>query len=199
MKRFFAFAAVAALLLTGCAGGQETPVTTAPTAQTETQPAVQESPAPLEVLQTVWEAMPEDSKFPSFGGEMTEEIQEGPGAYNMTGTDPLIYSLLVPEQQVDKVKEAASLIHMMNANTFTCGAFRVEGVSAEEFASAMKERILTNQWICGFPERLVIAAVGDTTVVSAFGMGDVLNPFVDQLTAAYSGSIRLLADEPIGG
>lgn len=197
MKRAFAILALAALL-TGCGSSKAPAATTAPTAApTETTVAAAPAPAPLEILETVWAAIPEDSKFPACGGEMTDTIQEGPGALDPANTDVLLYTLLVPEEQVANVKEAASLIHMMNTNTFTCGAFRLEGVTDGVFADAMKNRILSNQWMCGFPERLIIASFGDDTVLCAYGKNSTLDPFMDQLTKAYSGQMVLLVDEPI--
>ena len=51
--------------------------------------------------------------------------------------------------------------------------------------------------MCGFPERLIIASFGDDTVLCAYGKNSALNPFMDQLTKAYSGQMVLLVDEPI--
>lgn len=203
MKRALALMLLA-VLLTGC--GRKAPAPTAATGPAQTAPVttapsttapVLPAPAPLELLETVWNALPEENRFPSFGGDMTDEIQEGPGAYDLSSTDALAYTLLVPEEQLPNVKEAASLIHMMNANTFTCGTFRLEGVSAADFTEAMDERIASNQWMCGFPERMVIASFGDDTVLTAFGQEDALNPFLDQLTRTYSGQMVILVDEPI--
>ena len=143
MKRALSILMLAALL-TGC-GSSKAPAPTA--APTETTVAAAPAPAPLEILETVWAAIPEENRFPACGGEMTDTIQEGPGALDPANTDVLLYTLLVPEEQVANVKEAATLLHMMNANTFTCGAFRLEGVTDGVFADAMKNRILNNQWM----------------------------------------------------
>ena len=193
MKRALSILMLAALL-TGC-GSSKAPAPTA--APTETTVAAAPAPAPLEILETVWAAIPEENRFPACGGEMTDTIQEGPGALDPANTDALLYTLLVPEEQVANVKEAATLLHMMNANTFTCGAFRLEGVTDGVFADAMKNRILNNQWMCGFPERLIIASFGDDTVLCAYGKNSALDPFMDQLTKTYSGQMVLLVDEPI--
>lgn len=205
MKKFVACMALTTLLLTGC--GSKTPAPTtpsttqtttpAPTAPAETAPAQTAVPTPLEILTTVWEALPEDSRFPATGGDMGEELVEGPGALTLDNTEPLIYTLLVPEEKASNVKEAASLLHMMNANTFTCGVFRVEDISAADFGLAMKERILSNQWMCGFPDRLIIATFGDDTVLSMFGKEGTITPFLEQLTKAFGDHMTLVADSPI--
>ena len=108
------------------------------------------------------------------------------------------YSLLIPAEQVTNVTEAASMIHMMNANTFTCAAYKLaEGVTAADFGAAMKDAVLGNQWMCGFPDSLLIRSFGDSYVVVAFGVNDAMTPFETHLTAAYPG-METVANETIG-
>ena len=82
-----------------------------------------------------------------------------------------------------------ALMHMMNANTFTCGAFHVtksEDVTA--VADSLKENILKRQWMCGFPDKLVVITVDDY-VVSAFGNGELIDNFKAKLTAVYKSAV----------
>ena len=79
--------------------------------------------------------------------------------------------------------EAASLVHAMNLNTFTAGAFKVADAAA--FAETMHEAIASNQWMCGFPEKMVIATFGNEYVLAMFGLNDAINPFEEKLVAAY--------------
>ena len=90
------------------------------------------------------------------------------------------------------------MIHMMNTNTFTCAAFKLaEGVSAADFGAAMKDVVLNNQWMCGFPDRLLISSLGGAYVVMAFGVNDAMNPYEAHLTAVYPG-METVASETIG-
>ena len=60
-------------------------------------------------------------------------------------------------------------MHMMNANTFTCGALRVKnGDDAAKLAEDLRDAIQNKQWMCGFPDKLVIATLGNY-VVSVYG------------------------------
>ena len=89
------------------------------------------------------------------------------------------------------------MIHMMNANTFTCGVFKLaDGVTAADFGAAMKDAVLNNQWMCGFPETLLIRNFGDTYVLVAFGVNDAMTTFEQHLSAAYPG-METIASEPI--
>ncbi len=182
--------ALALLLLAGCGNSQsQTPATT--------EPAVTGPASALEILETVWGQYAEEEKFSIIGGNMEANIMGQPGNYDLAYAENMTYNLLVPADQIENISEAASMIHMMNANTFTCGAFQLkEGVSAADFASAMEAAVQGNMWMCGFPERLIITGIGDSFVVVAFGVGDVMTPYAEHLAAAYPGA-STLCDEPI--
>lgn len=191
MKKFLALilALTMAVSMAAC-GGNSTE---------ETQEIVaQEMPASaLEILENVWAEYAEEEKFPIIGGDMANPVDNAPGNYNIADEN-ISYSLLIPAEQVANITEAASMIHMMNANTFTCAAFKLAGgVAAADFGAAMKDAVLNNQWMCGFPERLLVRSFGDSYVVVAFGVNDAMTPFDTHLSAAYPG-MQTLADEAIG-
>lgn len=193
MKKIFAIvmaAAMALSMLAGC-GSEKPQETTVPT----TAPA-EVAASPLELLETVWGLYTEEERFPSTGGEISETLTEGPGAYTQL-TEDNSYALLIPADQLGNVSEAASLMHMMNSNTFTCGAYRLsDGVSGESFGEAMKDAIQNNQWMCGFPDKLLIESVGDSFLVAAFGHEEIMDTFKTHLEEAYPMS-QVLAEEPI--
>ena len=91
------------------------------------------------------------------------------------------------------------MIHMMNANTFTCGAVRlVEGADVEAFANTMRDAIQNNQWMCGFPETLTIAVIDGEYVLIAFGVNDAMNPFMTHFAEAYA-EAEILFNEAVAG
>ena len=49
----------------------------------------------------------------------------------------------------------------------------------------MKTAIQGNQWMCGFPEKLLTAKVTDDYVVVAFGNGEIVETFKGKLAAQY--------------
>ena len=164
------------------------------TAAPETTEAATGAAAALDILDTTWNLFGEDEKFFVMGGDFENMVDGAPGAVNVAGVDFLMGNLIVPEAETANVTEAASLIHAMNANTFTCAAYAVADVQA--FADAMKTAIQGNHWMCGFPEKLVIAEV-DGFVVVMFGHGDAVNPFLTNLQTAYP-TTNVLAEEAIG-
>ena len=55
---------------------------------------------------------------------------------------------------------------------------------------------MNNRWMCGFPDSLLIRAVGDQYVVVAFGVNDAMTPFESHMSAAYPGA-ETIVNEPI--
>ena len=170
--------------------GEDTmPTFTAPVLGDETEPAGDASA--VAVLENIWAKYGDDEKFAVIGGNMENPVDGAPGNYDMAYAENLTYNLLVPAEQLTNVSEAATMIHMMNANTFTSGVIRLaDGVDAAAFAAAMRDAIQGNQWMCGFPETLVIASIGDYVLI-AFGVNDAMNPFQAHLAEAYPDAVSL--------
>lgn len=156
---------------------------------------------PLELLNTVWASYADDEKFAAAGGDMlTEETTnwEGPAAFGVTGDaiDGLGATLHFPTESASKLTEAASLMHAMNANTFTCGAFKVADANEmDALVTEIKTTIDGTQWMCGFPEKVLIAKTGDV-IVSVVGNADLVDGFNAKLTAAYADT-TVVIDEAI--
>lgn len=164
---------------------------------TDTSEAVKDAVSdPLEVLKKVWETYGEDEKFASTGGDFTDEIVEGPGAYNELDGEVLDSVLGFPAASIDKIDSAASFMHMMNQNTFTSGAYHVKDTAnIDTLASDLRDNIQARQWMCGFPDSLIVASVGEV-VISAYGKEQFINNFVDKLSAVYPDA-KVIVTEPI--
>lgn len=152
---------------------------------------------PLTILETIWSRYADEEKFAIMGGNAESGVFDAPGEYDLAYAENLTFNLLVPGERIPDVDKVASMIHAMNANTFTCGAFRLaEGVSAQDFAAAMQEAVQGNMWMCGFPERLVIASPEEGHIIMAFGVDGAMEPFFTHLREAYP-EAEILFDEPI--
>lgn len=203
MKKMITCTLIAALMLSlfaGCASSgnnsettpfqtETIPYQTAPVLGGETEPATQPSgdvqASAVTVLENIWAKYGDDEKFAVIGGNMENPVDGAPGNYDMAYAENLSYNLLIPAEQLTSVDEAATMIHMMNANTFTGGVVHLaEGTDVAAFASAMRDAIQGNQWMCGFPETLVIASIGDYVLI-AFGVNDAMTPFQTHLAEAY--------------
>ena len=152
----------------------------------------------LELLETVWNSYGDDEKFSAAGGDMSEEnmTMDAPGVYGLEDAEAVDATLGLPAASVDKIDDAASLVHMMNANTFTCGAYHVKDEKdIPDLAAALKDNIMARQWMCGFPDKLVIVSV-DSYVVSFFGNEEIVDQFRDKLTGAYQ-SASVISEDPI--
>lgn len=150
----------------------------------------------LALLTKVWGSYTDDEKFPAAGGDYENPVEDAPGAVSIADADNLNYMLTLPVEDAGKIDGAASLSHMMNANTFTCGAFHVTSKDdVETVASDLRDAIQSKQWMCGFPDKLVIATLGNY-VVSVYGDEELVNTFRDKFTATYSDS-TIAYDEAI--
>ena len=126
-----------AFAMTACGGNA---------AEETTVPAQQMPGSALEILENIWADYAEEEKFAVIGGGMGAPVDGAPGSYDIADEN-ITYNLLIPAEQLANVTEAASMIHMMNPNTFTGAVYKLaEGVSAADFGNAMKEAILGNQW-----------------------------------------------------
>ena len=183
-------AAMLTLSLVAC-GGKETSNSESDNEQVSVNSA-------LELLTTVWNSYTDDEKFPVMGGDMSDEnmTADAPGKFGIDDTNALDTTLGFPASSGEQIDDAASLIHMLNANTFTCGAFRVKNQSdSAGLTAAIKDNIMQRQWLCGFPDKLVIMKI-DSYVVSFFGTTDLVDTFKTKLAAAYP-SAETICDEPI--
>ena len=191
MKKMITLILALAMVMSMAACGQKTPPqTNAP--ETETQapettaaPTVEVPASALEILENVWALFGDDEKFPVMGGDFEAMIPDAPGAVNLATPDFIVGTLLVPETEAANVTDAAALVHSMMLNNFTCGVFRVSG-DAAAFADAMYGKISTNPWMCGMPEKMVIAVIGGEYVLAVFGVNDAVNPFETTLAQAYA-------------
>ena len=195
MKKILAIvlALVMVMAMAGCNNnGSETTTTAATTAGIVTAESA------LALLEGAWGNYAEDEKFAVIGGDFGNPVDNAPGVYDLKEAEGLSATLLIPADQLANVTEAATMVHMMNANTFTGGAVRLaEGTDTAAFALAVRDAIQNNQWMCGFPEKLVVATLGDHIVI-AYGLNDAMGPFQQHLVEAYP-DITLTYDEVIGG
>ena len=150
----------------------------------------------LEILEKVWSKYSTDEKFPATGG-YGKHIKDGnPGKIDVGDAETLDFELGFPKAQASEINDAASLMHMLNQNNFSCGVYHVKSSgNAEALAGKMKDNILSRQWLCGLPEKLVILTVGDY-IVSVFGAAELTDTFIAKLSAEYS-SAKPIFNVPI--
>ena len=193
MKKILALllAAVMVLSLAACTDKGSEGGATSPSGAQTNQPK-----SALEILEKVWSKYSTDEKFPATGGSEKHMKEDMPGKFDVSDAEALDFELGFPKAQASEIDDAASLMHMLNQNNFSCGVYHVkDSGNAEALAGKIKENILARQWLCGFPEKLVILTVGDY-IVSVFGAGELTDTFVAKLSAEYS-SAKQLYDVPI--
>lgn len=149
-----------------------------------------------DLLNSIYTSFAEDQKFPIGGGDSANLVMDAPGAFDITNVEELESSLGFPSSQAANIDGAASMIHMMNANTFTGAAYHlIDGADADAFAEAVKETVLAKQWICGMPDTLVILSA-DGYIITAYGNAELIENFKTTALSAVSGS-EVILETPI--
>lgn len=145
----------------------------------------------------VWAQFSEENQFPAAGGDSENQV-EGPGKYALTeeNAEMFKYLLHVTDELYDMLDDdAATLQHMMNTNTFSSAVVKLkDSAKASDFAQAYKDAIQSQQWMCGFPDKVVVISVGDY-VVMAYGSEDNINNLVAACTAVEAQS-EVLVEAP---
>ncbi len=151
----------------------------------------------LEVLEKIWEKQPEDMRFPVSGGNIEYHMEQmdkdpnyvmpnAPGNYDMTYAENLSFILYVPADLLGNFDEAATMTNAMMANNFTAGVLHMtEGTDVDAVANQVKDALASTNWVCGTPEQMLVAVVGGEYLLIAFGIGDFMNPFMQNLNTVY--------------
>lgn len=178
MKKIMAICLAALMLvaLAACAGGGSTT-------------KLEGVEAPVDILNATWAKYAEEEKFFAMGGDYNNVVDNAPGAFDIADTESLAAQLVCTGDAATMIDGAASIMHAMNANTFTGAAYHLaDAKNADAFVAAMQENIKNNQWMCGFPETLLIVTLGDYVVVS-FGAADITATFKTHLTTSYESAV----------
>lgn len=207
MKKLFAFLLIAALIaaLTGCrpaAPADTTPSTqpsTAPTdtptqgtTETPTQGTAGAETDSAKILANIWQAYAENERFAVYGGAVENSVADAPGDLDISNAEELTGRYLLPQEQLSSVKEAASMVHLMNNNIFTAVVFRLsDGAEMQTVAKALRDNVQGNQWICGQPDKLLVADMKDGHLLMVFGSNDAVNTFKAKLTGVYADATTL--------
>jgi hypothetical protein len=152
-----------------------------------------------DVINKVVDTYTEENKFFAVGGDINAPVDGKAGLMNLADTEVVNSMLHTNDELLADVDEVASFVHAMNANTFTSGAFKLKSAGdAETFATSLKDSVLATQWMCGFPEKIVIFNVnGGDYVVYAIGNGEAIDYFKTQLTTVMGESAVVVTEEAV--
>ncbi len=188
MKKLAVFMLTMALALgvTACGGS-----TNNETAANDT-----EGKTAVDILNDVWAVYEEDEKFAIAGGDYENMVSDAPGTVNVADGETLDALLGFPAASAGLIDDGASMMHMMNQNTFTAGVYHVTNAEdVQAVADSVKENIMNRQWMCGFPDDLVIYSVGADYVAVAFGAEETVDSFEDHLEEVYKSATNLYDED----
>lgn len=183
MKKWISLILVLAAMLAMTACGQSGTKT-----PTESLPPDPVPASSLEVLEKIWNEMPQEQKMPVFGGDSSAVVEDAPGVYDLAD-DGAVYTLLIPETELGKLDGAAAMVHSLMRNVFTCSAAHVSnGNSAKEFGEAMYNSVREHVFDCGAPDQVMVAVIGGEYVVTCYGSEENISNVVTAMKAVYPGA-----------
>jgi hypothetical protein len=166
--------------LIGCGKAAETPGDVTVTETVDVTDAA-------DLLTQVWNSYDDADKFAIGGGDYNNMVMDAPGKFDVSMVEDLDAMLGLPQSSASMIDDAASVMHMMNANTFTAGAYHVsDAANQQTVVDSLKENIMNRQWMCGFPDTLIVAKVGGEYVVSAFGNAEIIENFKNKLSETFT-------------
>lgn len=177
-------------ILSGCGDKQKTPEESGEGKESAYEKAV-------DILNEVVKLYGEDEMFAMYGGNQENAVMDAPGEFDVSKTEELKMTLGLPAEQAENIDDAASMVHMMNANTFTGAVYHLkEGTDLTAFTDAVKENILATQWLCGQPDTLIIMDVDGQYVITAYGEAGIMEIFKNHALSALDGS-QVIVETPI--
>ena len=105
-------------------------------------------------------------------------------------------SFCIPTDAIAMVDDASTIMHAMNANNFSAAAYHVtDAANMQTIVDGIKNQTMNNQWLCGFPEKLIIVTVGEDYLVTAFGSADIVDNFNAKLAEVYGNAVVVSVEE----
>lgn len=151
----------------------------------------------LDVLKEVVKVYKENEVFAMYGGNQENPVMDAPGKFDISKTEELENVLGLPQSQASNIEDAASMVHMMNTNTFTGAVYRLKSsTDINNFAEAVKANILAKQWLCGQPDTLILINVDGTYIITAYGEAEIMQIFKNNALSALSGA-KVIVETPI--
>lgn len=148
-----------------------------------------------EVLNKVLEAYKEDQLFPVEGGDVEKPVMNKAGVYDISKKDELDQFLGLPKNLVDQIDGAASMIHQLNANTFTSASYHLkDGTDAKVFVKEIYDYLEKRQWVCGAPDTFLAIQVDGGYVITVFGKKELMDVFKEHATTVLTGSEVILEE-----
>ena len=120
---------------------------------------------------------------------MNNPVDNAPGNLDMSVAEEIASKYLLPADLLAQVDEGASMVHLMNRNLFTSAVCLLkEQTNMEAFAKTLRDNIQKNQWICGQPDKLLVARAEGNYLLVAFGSEDAMQTFNTRFAQSFSGA-----------
>lgn len=173
--------------------------------ESETEKVVEIASA-NDILIKVWETYEEkdtdgnmyNDRFAIMGGHFESAVMDMPAQYDLTKTSDLELIYCVPQTVIPMLDDAATMVHLMAASTFTAGAYHVaDAANVRTAVDAIRQQIQGNHWLDGFPDAYFVATVDEQYVIAVVGNAEVVDNFKATLQKIYGKQFVMQVEESI--
>ena len=212
MKRLIALALALLMLTMSFVACEKTETETTTEAENQTEAPVVETTeeavvlpyaSAIELLNIIFNGYnataTEDTMLYVAGGNINNfetTSMEGPAAFIALADEDYDQNLGIPASEVAKIESAASMFNMMNTNVFNCYTVQfAAGTDVDASIEAIKSNILSRQWICGAPEKLVIIKCPGDSILVIWGVvefGGIVDPVAASVLTLVEGATTVV-------
>lgn len=146
------------------------------------------------LLGAVYNTYSEEDKLPVCGGNGENGNPEGPGAFTLDNGEEFETVTGFPADYIENVSDAATMMHLMNANNLTAAAFKFDG-DTNAMIDAYTKSIDDKSWLCGAPETFVLMKA-DGYIISVFGENGMVDSFV-KYTEGLIENTEVVVNQPV--
>jgi len=167
------------------------------TQETETEFRVEIADAE-DILLKTWNAYKTEDHFKIMGGHFTSAVVGLPAKYDLTQTTDLVQMYCFPENQIETIDDAATMIDLYNAARFTAGVYHISDVaSVQSVVDEIKNQVSANEWHGEKPEKLYVIKVDEQYVVSVYGREPLVELFKQKLVSVYQTMVEVVIEEKL--
>lgn len=167
------------------------------TQETETEFRVEIADAE-DILLKTWNAYKTEDHFKIMGGHFTSAVVGLPAKYDLTQTTDLVQMYCFPENQIETIDDAATMIDLYNAARFTAGVYHIFDVaSVQSVVDEIKNQVSANEWHGEKPEKLYVIKVDERYVVSVYGREPLVELFKQNLVSLYQTMVEVVIEEKL--
>ncbi len=149
-----------------------------------------------EILTKTWNSYKQNELFAIVGGHYNHYTDGAPAKYDIAQAEDIAAVFCIPQDALAMMDDVASMQHALNVNNFTAMACHLKDKTRMQIViDAIRNKTMNNQWICGFPDKLVMITIGEEYLITAFGNAGIVDTFVNKVQSVYENVPQVVVNQ----